>query len=518
MANTITFAEVTDTNLDGSGAFDKYMTVFNKHVKREYDEGRINKSDYAMVYTKLLEVASMQASNFVLTKVINEKQADKIDSDIRIDDATLDKMACELVNCGKTGTQIDEQTAKIIKEKLDVVAHTDLTNAQIAQTQCETLNCAEQRTVITATEDNVRKTTLKLQKETLDVVAHTDLVEKQTSQVECETQNCSAQHAVIVKTATKLDKETLNIEADTLVKGAKKDQIICETQSCELNKSVIIANANKLNAEVNRLQKDALKIVAETTLIPQQRLKLIAETSLIYKRVADITADINLKIKDLQVKDQEILLMIAKVTNMNKNNLLIDKQIIKIGKEITKMDQEILVMVEEVKLMKARVKKMEADADLAVKQLDLLVEQIELAAKDVLLRAAQVSKMAAEVVLLEDEHDRADLVVTRMEGEAALAQAQAGTETNKQALIDAQTDEVKYKYTSGADSDSIMGAQVGLVNHQKASYKASVVAQGAKIIGDGFNVSRTQDLDGVGVVSVTNLTSAVGAIESAFNP
>lgn len=63
-----TVDEVTENDLNGSGAFDVFMSAMDKHLEREFKGSRITGSQYAEVYTAVATQVMAQSVGFVLQK------------------------------------------------------------------------------------------------------------------------------------------------------------------------------------------------------------------------------------------------------------------------------------------------------------------------------------------------------------------------------------------------------------------------------------------------------------------
>jgi hypothetical protein len=63
-----TLAELTTAELDGTGAFDVMMQAMDKHIQREFRDGRITGTQYAEVYVGVTNQVIQNATQFVLQK------------------------------------------------------------------------------------------------------------------------------------------------------------------------------------------------------------------------------------------------------------------------------------------------------------------------------------------------------------------------------------------------------------------------------------------------------------------
>lgn len=73
---------------NGDGVFDKLMNAIDKNLQAQYDNGRITGSDYATIYSQLLQAALSNALQFSINKenfklqIVNAKNQDEL-SDIQ---------------------------------------------------------------------------------------------------------------------------------------------------------------------------------------------------------------------------------------------------------------------------------------------------------------------------------------------------------------------------------------------------------------------------------------------------
>lgn len=70
----ITIDSLTDTFVDGSGAFDKLMTSVSNHLQNQVDEGNLEKDQFAKVYSEVMIQAMNIAVQFVLGKATSNYQ------------------------------------------------------------------------------------------------------------------------------------------------------------------------------------------------------------------------------------------------------------------------------------------------------------------------------------------------------------------------------------------------------------------------------------------------------------
>ena len=85
----IPIEDLTQVILDGTGVFDKFLTLHRLHLKREFEEARIQGKEYSDVYTKTYIAHLEQAIQFLLAK---EKQA----YELNLLEAQADKVKAEV--------------------------------------------------------------------------------------------------------------------------------------------------------------------------------------------------------------------------------------------------------------------------------------------------------------------------------------------------------------------------------------------------------------------------------------
>lgn len=66
--NDITIEDLTTTELDGDGVFDKLMDAVDAHIKREFQGNRITGDQYAKVYVEVMSGVLATSTQFLLSK------------------------------------------------------------------------------------------------------------------------------------------------------------------------------------------------------------------------------------------------------------------------------------------------------------------------------------------------------------------------------------------------------------------------------------------------------------------
>lgn len=122
----VSVSEVTEgeCSLDGSGAFDVFMTAMDKHLEREFKGNRLTGSQYAEVYTAVANQTMGQAVSFTLQK----EQARWA--------AVTAQMQARIAEIQTTQALVDLEKAKI--EAAESTFQLNLTAAQYGLTKMQT--------------------------------------------------------------------------------------------------------------------------------------------------------------------------------------------------------------------------------------------------------------------------------------------------------------------------------------------------------------------------------------------
>ena len=130
----IPIEDLTQVILDGTGVFDKFLTLHRLHLKREFEEARIQGKEYSEVYTKTYIAHLEQAIQFLLAKEkqayelnLLEAQADKVKSEVAIDKFQLEKLLPKEVVLKDAQISKMQSDADISKKQLEILQW-ELTN------------------------------------------------------------------------------------------------------------------------------------------------------------------------------------------------------------------------------------------------------------------------------------------------------------------------------------------------------------------------------------------------------
>lgn len=175
----LVIAELTDSTLQGAGAFDTVMRSITAHLDSEFTKGRVKGPEYSTVYLGSLELAMKIGLDFVLQKRKNELEAEllrkqglMLDAQILVANAQVEIARAEvlikekqielataelgiaqakLVNIPKEGLKLDAETllltrnaanallegAVLVAQECKLRAEFDLTMAQVTKSNGE---------------------------------------------------------------------------------------------------------------------------------------------------------------------------------------------------------------------------------------------------------------------------------------------------------------------------------------------------------------------------------------------
>lgn len=156
----IPIEDLTQVILDGTGVFDKFLTLHRLHLTREFEEARIQGKEYSEVYTKLYIAHLEQAIQFLLAKEkqayelnLLEAQADKVKGEIALDKFQLDVLLPKEAQFKDAQIVKMQSDADIAKKQLEILQW-ELTNklpmelalvtAQVDKTKADTDLAKEQ--------------------------------------------------------------------------------------------------------------------------------------------------------------------------------------------------------------------------------------------------------------------------------------------------------------------------------------------------------------------------------------
>lgn len=130
----IPIEDLTQVIIDGTGVFDKFLTLHRLHLTREFEEARIQGKEYSEVYTKTYVAHLEQAIQFLLAKEkqayelnLLEAQAEKVKAEVAIDEFQLNELLPKEVILKDAQISKMQSDADISKKQLEILQW-ELTN------------------------------------------------------------------------------------------------------------------------------------------------------------------------------------------------------------------------------------------------------------------------------------------------------------------------------------------------------------------------------------------------------
>jgi hypothetical protein len=251
----ITIDEITESNLNGSGYFDKFMLGINAHLKEQYDKHRIKSSEYSGVYLGALQSALTEAVKLAVGRQLASAQADLAIANTGKVEVDKDLVRAEI-------SLKNAQTDNVITEKgLISERITNLEKDTLIKIQQELL---EKEKILQAQED-IKKTSKEIDKLVADI-----------AKVNQDTANALSQNAVIVAEASRVLASTDKIIADTKLTNKQVDKVAKEIDLLTQEILVKSKEVQLMIAKISLMGKEELKVVAETSLIAT-RVKLVSK-------------------------------------------------------------------------------------------------------------------------------------------------------------------------------------------------------------------------------------------------
>ncbi len=189
--------EISDGDVDGTGAFDVLMKACRGHLMREYEAGRITGNEYTKTYIAMMEAAMANASQFVLGRYQAFWMAQKSQIDAITGRAELEKQKLEVASL-----RIQANTAKADYAKSIM----SLALAEIEHDKSQ----YELTFILPKQLDKMTGEITLLTTQNLKLTAETLLTDKQVLKVEADTTQTAAQTQLICKQKENVEAKTLN--------------------------------------------------------------------------------------------------------------------------------------------------------------------------------------------------------------------------------------------------------------------------------------------------------------------
>ena len=289
----VTLNEITNTDLNGNGAFDTLMRAYSAHLAKEYEANRITGAEYGNLYVTLLQNAMSQAIQFTLAKdqaywqstmaQLQARTAEIATVQARVQLATLK------VNHGISLAQLDQNKAQYALTKLQLSIEDVRYDVMKTQDSIEEYRLSQMMPLETAA--------LGLRNTGMGIANDTAIVQRETAQYNLENMlpvqlvNLNKQTEVLDQQIDKSEKEVEHLTYQI-------------TDMLPAQKNLLDAQVDQTMEQTNKLVADRNNVVYQTSfMLPAQRLNVEADTriksytgtELLPAQAANTTADTLIK-------------------------------------------------------------------------------------------------------------------------------------------------------------------------------------------------------------------------------
>ena len=285
--------EITDTDINGKGAFDTLMRAYSNHLAKEYEAGRITGTEYTNIYLSTIQTAMSQALQFTLAKdqaywqstmaQLQARTAEIATVQARVQLATLK------VNHGITLAQLDQSKAQYAVTKMQLAIEDVRYDLMKTQDAIEEYKLAQIMPVELAGL-SLRNTGMGIQNET-------GIVQRETAEYNLE--------FMLPVQLTNLGKQTEVL--DQQIAKSEKEVEHLEYQLSDMlptQKDLLLSQVDNTREQTNKITADRNHVIYQTTfMLPAQRLNVEADTNvktytgneLLPAQFANTTADTLIK-------------------------------------------------------------------------------------------------------------------------------------------------------------------------------------------------------------------------------
>lgn len=261
VSTAIPIEDLTQVILDGTGVFDKFLTLHRLHLTREFEEARIQGKEYSDVYTKTYVAHLEQAIQFLLAKEkqayelnLLEAQADKVKAEVAIDEFQLNELLPKEVALKDAQITKMQSDADISKKQLEILQW-ELTNKLPMELALVTAQVDKMKADTELTKEQLKLAVKELalkDKELILKDKEVAIAEKQLQLAQQKVITETAQtDASVVKPGSVIDMNNKALQSQ--IEGVKRDseqkalQLIIQTWVTRMNNDAAYINdANML--------------------------------------------------------------------------------------------------------------------------------------------------------------------------------------------------------------------------------------------------------------------------------
>lgn len=201
----LTIAELTETKVDGAGAFDVLMQAAKAHLEQEFRSGRLKGPEYSTVYLGTVNLAMQTGLQFLLQKDKTDLERQLLEKQIELANVEVTKAQQELLI-------LQQQVLKVPAEIALLEAQTAHTTAQTGHVGSQKLQTEQQTTNLAAEALNIPKQGLVLDGQKCKLDAEFTLLTAQVTKTNEEV------NLLTQKTATeRAQTQAVGVDADSII-------------------------------------------------------------------------------------------------------------------------------------------------------------------------------------------------------------------------------------------------------------------------------------------------------------
>lgn len=358
----VNIPELTDVDSDidtGTGVLDVLLRTMNKHLDHQYDAGRINGPEFAELLMGLYSANLNASIQYIVQRNRLSYELANLAFEGELTQARIEEMKEQLK---KIPLEMEMLTAQIAQTKLitteRIPAEILGVKASTALTDAQRDRVIEEMTLIPYQIEMIGKEMLKVDADTSLVLKNVDRVTQELSKIPLEIEVLRGQVTNMTTSNVLLEKQ---VEAATLELGKiPKEIALVEAQTANQQ-----ASKAQTEATTQRIQKETTeRLPIEIANLTKQGLQFTAETELTTVRTTEVT-------ENLAKIPVEIDYLIAQSTNLAKQNLIAEKNLLlkegELDLQVQQIDlakAELQVKREELEVARANVLTQRATADL----------------------------------------------------------------------------------------------------------------------------------------------------------
>jgi hypothetical protein len=309
---TLTTADLTAADTEGTGVFDVLMRAVKAHLDAEFKRGSIKGAEYSTVYLGSLNLAMQTGLSFLLQQQKSGLEVSLLEKQLLLAQTQVDKAAIELAMLFASQDKIPAEIAQL-------TAQTAMVTQQTANLVADGLNTPKQGLVMDAQKAQITQQTTNLATEKLGIESKTAQTAQQTSNLAAEALNIPKQGTVLTNQGLQVAQQTANLTAETL--NVPKQGVLLDAQaaiSAQQKSNLvseglgIVAKTAQAGQQTSNLVTENLSTIAKTSLTAQQKLNAVIEGTLLTAKTCESQAQFHLITSTTEKSAGEIVLLAQK--------------------------------------------------------------------------------------------------------------------------------------------------------------------------------------------------------------